>query len=136
MTTNTKMSVYNKYTDANKNVVFKKHLIEEVFWDDSKGINLDKGYAGITGYDNADDVNVFIPKTQNNMSEYKTPKKYNGDGWTLNNGDLIVKGDTDEASVTDKKTLIKKYDDVFTISLVDDKDFGSDFMQHFEIRGK
>ena len=132
MKTNTSMSVFNKYTDENKNVIFKKHLIDNVFWDDSKGINRN------LGYENADDVNVFIPKSQNDMSGYVEPKKYKGLGnnWTLENGDFIVKGNTEESSVTSIKELLKKYDNVFTISLVDDKDFGSANMQHFEIRGK
>ena len=132
MKTNTKMSVYNKHTDNEKNVVFKKHLIEEVFWDDSKGININTGYA------EADDVNVFIPKTTKNMIGYTEPKKYKGltNTWTLENGDLIVKGDTKEKEVPGIKELAKKYDNVFTVSLVDDKDFGSSSMHHFEIRGK
>lgn len=132
MTTNTCMSVFNKYTDSEKNVIFKKHLIDNVFWDDSKGVNLNKGY------ENADDVNVFIPKIQNDMSGYLEPKKYKGlsNTWTLENGDFIVKGNTSESEVLSIKELVKKYDNVFKISLVDDKDFGSESMQHFEIRGK
>jgi hypothetical protein len=62
MKTNTSMSVFNKYTDENKNVIFKKHLIDNVFWDDSKGINRN------LGYENADDVNVFIPKNKNPLN--------------------------------------------------------------------
>ena len=132
MTTNTSMSVYNKYTDEEKNVVFKKHLISNVFWDDSKGVNLN------TGYESADDVNVFIPKSQNNMNGFVKPKEYKGliNTWTLENGDFIVKGNAEEKEVLSIKELVKKYDDVFTISLVDDKDFGSESMHHFEIRGK
>jgi hypothetical protein len=132
MTTNTSMSVYNKYTDEEKNVIFKKHLIGNVFWDDSKGINRN------LGYENADDVNVFIPKSQNDMSGYVEPKKYKGLSytWTLENGDFIVKGNTSESEVLSIKELVQKYDNVFTISLVDDKDFGSENMHHFEIRGK
>ena len=132
MKTNTSMSVFNKYTDEEKNVIFKKHLIDNVFWDDSKGINRN------LGYENADDVNVFIPKNQNDMSGYVEPKKYKGlnNTWTLENGDFIVKGNVEESSVMSIKELAKKYDNVFTISLVDDKDFGSANMQHFEIRGK
>lgn len=132
MTTNTSMSVYNKYTDEEKNVIFKKHLIDNVFWDDSKGINRN------LGYENADDVNVFIPKSQNDMSDYVEPKKYKGlnNTWTLENGDFIVKGNTSESEVLSIKELVQKYDNVFTISLVDDKDFGSESMHHFEIRGK
>ena len=132
MTTNAKMSVYNKHTTQEKNVIFKKHLIDNVFWDDSKGINLKMGY------ENADDVNIFIPKSQNDMNGYVEPKKYKGliDTWTLNNGDFIVKGQTFENQVSSIKELKEKYNDVFTITLVDDKDFGSINMQHFEIRGK
>ena len=132
MTTNTSMSVYNKYTNEEKNVIFKKHLIDNVFWDDSKGINRN------LGYENADDVNVFIPKSQNDMTGYVEPKKYKGlsNTWTLDNGDFIVKGNTSESEVLSIKELVKKYDNVFTISLVDDKDFGSENMHHFEIRGK
>ena len=132
MTTNTNISVYNKYTDENKNIIFKKHLIDNVFWDDSKGVNLKMGY------ENADDVNVFIPKKENDMSKYIQPKKYKGldNTWTLNNGDFIVKGNTEEKEIFSLKELVKKYDNVFTISLVNDKDFGSYNMQHFEIRGK
>ena len=131
MTTNTKMCVFNKYTDENKNVIFKKHIIEHVFWDDSKAVNLNRGY------DNADDVNVFIPKQQNDMSSYVEPKEYKSlNKWTLQAGDIIVKGDVREKEVSGIKELTTKYDNVFTISLVDDKDIGSSNMHHFEIRGK
>lgn len=132
MTTNTCMSVFNKYTDSEKNVIFKKHEIENVFWDDSKGVNLNKGY------ENADDVNIFIPKDKNDMSGYTESKFYIGlnNTWTLRNGDFIVKGQTFENQVSSIKELKEKYNDVFTITLVDDKDFGSKNMHHFEIRGK
>ena len=132
MTTNTCMSVFNKYTDSEKNVIFKKYEIENVFWDDSKGVNLNKGY------ENADDVNVYIPKDKNDMSGYTESKFYIGlnNTWTLRNGDFIVKGQTFENQVSSIKELKEKYNDVFTITLVDDKDFGSKNMQHFEIRGK
>lgn len=132
MTTNTCLSVFNKYTDSEKNVVFKKHEIENVFWDDSKGVNLN------LGYENSDDVNIFIPKDKNDMSGYIEPKFYIGlnDTWTLSNGDFIVKGQTFENQVSSIKELKEKYNNVFTVTLVDDKDFGSKSMRHFEIRGK
>ena len=132
MTTNTSMSVFNKCTDSEKNVVFKKHEIENAFWDDSKGVNIN------LGYDNADDVNVFIPKSKNNMIGYVPPKQYKGiaNTWTLENGDFIVKGKIDETEVLSFKELSSKYDNVFKITLIDDKDFGSKNMHHFEVRGK
>ena len=132
MTTNTSMCVFNKCTDdIARSVIFKKHLIDNVFWDDSKGVNLN------LGYDKADDVNVFIPKDSNDMSKYVNPKQYNGsNGWTLKEGDFIVRGNVTEKQVSKLSELSSKYDNVFTITLVDDKDFGSSNMQHFEIRGK
>lgn len=129
MMTNTKMSVFNKYQSPfeKNNVVFKKHVIENVFWDDSNGVNLDHGY------DKADKVNVYIPKDKNDLSDYANPKQYNGSNWTLDNGDFIIKGEVAENEVSGIKDL-KNYE-VFTITMVDDKDFGSPNMQHFEIRG-
>lgn len=129
--TNTSMSVYNKYTDESKNTVYKKHLIENVFWDDAKSVNLTQGY------DKADDVNIYIPKDKNDMKNYVKPKQYTGSKseWTLNEGDFIVRGNININEVSKIKDL-SKFDDVFTITLVDDKDFGSSNMQHFEIKGK
>jgi hypothetical protein len=128
MMTNTKMSVFNKYTEPfTKDVTFKKHVIDNVFWDDSNGVNLDHGY------DKTDKVNVYIPKDKNDISKYVNAKQYNGNGWTLNNGDFIIKGEVAEDEVSGIKEL-SAYE-VFTITLVDDKDFGSSNMHHFEIRG-
>lgn len=122
MMTNTNMSVYNKY-----NGTFKKHLIDNVFWDDSLGINLN------TGYDNADKVNIYIPFNKNDLTEYIEAKQYNGTGWTLQNGDYIVKGNVNIDEINGIKDL-KDYE-VFEITVIDKKDFGSYNMQHFEIRG-
>lgn len=128
MPTNTNMSIFNRYTEPfTKAVTFKKHVIDNVFWDDSQGVNLDKGY------DKVDKVNVYIPKDKNDMSGYVPPKQYNGSNWTLNNGDLIIKGEVTETEVSGIKDL-SNYE-VFIITMVDDKDFGSSNMQHFEIRG-
>ena len=132
MYTNTSMCVFNKCTNEDKETTFKRHIIENVFWDDSKGVNLNMGY------ENADNVNVYIPKNKNDMGGYTKPKSYKGNSseWTLQNGDFIVKGVVSDNTVSKIADLTSKYDDVFTITLVDDKDFGSHNMRHFEIRGK
>ncbi len=129
MMTNTSMSVFNKYTNSfTKDITYKRHIIDHVFWDDSKGVNLNQGY------DEADEVNVYIPKDKNDMSEYVKPKQYTGNGWTLQNGDFIIKGEVAESEVSGIKDL-SNYE-AFIITMVDDKDFGSNNMHHFEIRGK
>lgn len=128
MMTNTKMTIYNQYIEPFTHTkIYKKHLIENVFWDDSLGINLNMGY------ENADKVNVYIPYDKNDLTNYKTPKQFNGDGWTLQNGDFMVKGEIDVDNIEGIKDL-SQYD-AFVMTVCDNKDFGSHNMQHFEIRG-
>jgi hypothetical protein len=75
MTTNTNMSIFNKYTEPfTHNVVFKKHLIDYVFWDDTKAVKQNDGY------DKDNKINVYVPKDINNLSEYIKAKNYNGTG--------------------------------------------------------
>lgn len=123
MMTNTSMSVFNKY-----NGTYKKHLVENVFWDDSQAIAL------ATGFDKDNKVDVFIPFDKNDLSEYKEHKNYNGTGWTLRNGDFIIKGDVPETEISGIKEL-SAYE-TFEITACDKKDFGSYNMQHFEVKGK
>ena len=128
MMTNTKMTIYNQYIEPfTHNKVFKKHLIENVFWDDSLGINTN------LGHENADKVNVYIPFDKNDLTNYKPPKQFNGEGWTLQNGDFMVKGEIDIDNITGIKDL-SQYD-AFVMTICDNKDFGSPNMQHFELRG-
>lgn len=128
MTTNTNMCIFNKYTDSfTKQVTFKKHLIDKVFWVDTKAVNQNDGYDK----DNA--VAVYIPKDVNDLSEYRKAKKYNGIGWTIQNGDFIIKGDVPEIEVSGIKEL-SQYE-TFIIKSYSDKDYGSENMHHFEIKG-
>ena len=128
MTTNTNMCIFNKYTDTfTKQVTFKKHLIDKVFWVDTKAVNQNDGYDK----DNA--VAVYIPKDVNDLSEYIKAKNYNGNGWTIQNGDFIIKGDVPETEVSGIKEL-SQYE-TFIIKSFSDKDYGSENMHHFEIKG-
>jgi len=129
MMTNTKMSVFNRYkVQSTGEIVYKRHIIDEVFWDDARGVNRN------AGYENADSVNVYIPFDKNDLSKFVEAKQYDGTGWTFQNGDYIVKGKVDIQEVSKIKEL-SDYE-VFEITLIDVKDFGSSNMQHFEIRGK
>ena len=128
MMTNTKMTIYNKYVNTSTHQTsYRKHIIDNVFWDDSLGINLNMGY------ENADKVDIYIPFDKNNLNDYVEPINYNGTGWTIQNGDFIIKGETNINEITGIKDL-SNYE-VFTITVCDTKDFGSSNMQHFEIRG-
>jgi hypothetical protein len=128
MTTNTNMSIFNKYTEPfTHNVVFKKHLIDYVFWDDTKAVKQNDGY------DKDNKISVYVPKDINNLSEYIKAKNYNGTGWTIQDGDFIVKGDVPINEVSGIKEL-SQYE-TFIIKSFSDKDYGSENMHHFEIKG-
>lgn len=128
MTTNTKMSIFNQYTDSfTKKVVFKKHVIENVFWDDTKAVNQDDGY------EKKNKIAVYVPKDSNDLTEYIKAKNYNGTGWTIQNGDYLIKGDVVETEVSGIKEL-SQYE-VFIVKSFSDKDYGSENMHHFEIKG-
>lgn len=128
MTTNTNMSIFNKYTEPfTKKVTFKKHLIDYVFWDDTKAVDQNDGY------DKSNKVAVYVPKDINDLSKYIKAKNYNGTGWTIQNGDFIIKGDVVETEVSGIKEL-SQYE-TFIIKSFSDKDYGSENMHHFEIKG-
>lgn len=129
MTTNTNISVFNKHTDSfTKDITYKKHIIDKALWFNNKTVTLNQGY------ENNDEITVFIPKNENDISKYVKPKNYNGIGWTLQNGDFIIRGLVTDDEVSGIKDL-SDYE-VFVITMVDDNDFGSEDMHHFEIRGK
>lgn len=128
MITNTNMTIYNKYTEPfTHNVVFKKHLIDKVFWVDTKEVKQNDGY------DKSNKVAVYIPKDVNDISEYIKAKNYNGTGWTIQDGDFIIKGDVPIEEVSGIKEL-SQYE-TFIIKSFSDKDYGSENMHHFEIKG-
>ena len=128
MMTKTKMSIFNRYVNpTTKDVTFIKHLIDNVFWDDRKEVNQDKGHS------KANNVQVFIPKNKNDLSDLVKPSQFDGEkNWTIATGDFIVKGDIDKSSVS----KISELEDAFTITFVDEKDYGSPNMHHFEIKGE
>lgn len=129
MMTNAKMSIFNKYTDpTTKDVVYKKHIIDNVFWN-----NINENKINY-GFDKNDRVSVYIPKDINDLSKYVDYKKYNGSGWTIQKGDFIVRGNVEESQVNGIKDLASY--EAFTITFVDDKDYGSVNMHHISIRGK
>lgn len=129
MYTNANITLYNKYYDAVARLdKWKRTQLLGVFWDSCKGANVKK-----SGMETADSVIVFIPL---NINGYVGPKQYTGaEGtWTLNQGDKICKGliDQDFTKISD---LEKAYSDVYDITKVDKKDFGSANMRHWEVGG-
>lgn len=120
----------------------KNHItvLRGVFMDAAKASNVRS-----SGLEGADSVNLFIPfdvDATDGVSllekKYVDPKEFerteNKSGlWTLRIGDFFVKGEVVEDK--DFQYINLNYDDVYRITKVDKKDFGSASMQHFEVGG-
>lgn len=130
MFTNSCMTIFNKHTSSNKEIIYIPKKIDNVFWDSVEAVaeNLDRN----------DEVVVYIPFEKNDLSNYVDPKNYDSslsNVWTIREGDLIVKGDLTSLSNISTLKELKNYE-AFTIYSIDTKDFGSSDMQHFKVRGK
>lgn len=115
-------------------------VLHGVFMDASKAANV-----RTSGLEGADSVNLFIPfsvRATDGVSllekRYVDPKEFGATAdksgiWTLRIGDFFVKGDVVEDK--DQAYMEANYDDVYRITKVDKKDFGSESMRHFEVGG-
>lgn len=113
-----------------------------------RGVLMDASKASnvrTSGLEGADSVNLFIPfsvkaadgvslmdKTYVNPKEFESAADKNG-LWTLRIGDFFVKGEVVEDN--DFQYINANYDDVYRITKVDKKDFGSESMLHWEVGG-
>jgi hypothetical protein len=129
---NCNITIYNKYIE-NRVEKWQRAEILEVGWEDTKAVNSQRfGTA-------ANLAVVFIPFDRK-ATGYASPKTWQAltdksDRWTLQEGDVIVRGIvTDEIdsnfTITD---LRAENDHVFAIASVDEMDYGSPAVQHFEV---
>lgn len=121
-------------------------VIRGVFLEASKASNVNK--SGLTS---ADAVNLYIPfnsiavdgltgaekRYVGAMEFWRAEDK--GSLWTIStdgNGGttFFIKGEVIEPDMTEQQ-LEMAYDDVYKVTKVDRKDFGSRDMQHFEVGG-
>ena len=117
MTTNTDMTLYHKVFNTETRLdEWKKYLIEHVMWQGGKGASLNKGY------EQANDVRVWIPKDVNNLTDV-----------VFSIGDIMVKGNISQ-EISKQSDL--KIDNVYNITTVLGQDLGSEIMDHIELGGK
>ena len=115
-------------------------VLSGVLLDASKAVNVQR-----SGLESADSVNLYIPLSVSatdaitgEAKHYADPKQYALSDfhthWTLSTTDcFFVKGIVTE--IADFQTINKKYDDVYKVTKVDKKDFGTPDMQHWEVGG-
>ena len=135
---NSDITLYNKvYDRKNDKHIYQRTYIKGVNYQDIKAVDV-----ASNGIISVDKTTVFIPITADYMDKsYMKPvefKKHGTDNnFTLENGDIIVKGIID-FNLSDEKGsnmayLKANYDDVMTITKVNDNRFGSASIQHFEV---
>ncbi len=128
------VTVYNKYTE-NGTEKWQRTVLKGVFWHSIKG-----AIARKTGVTSVDSLQLIIPMlAKASRAAYSPPKEWAGLAdksgfWTLQSGDIVVKGVITKDIERSSKEL-QGLDDVLTITSVDTKDFGGD-MAHWEVSAK
>ena len=150
MYTNADATLFNYFKDKETGkVTYRKTYLRGVFWDDVKQSNVIK-----SGLATIESVLICVPFSVNADNKvYQSPKEYqklsdeekdNAFTFVANSQDIIIKGIVDyEIDNTSSKTISEdlmylrnNYDSVMTISVVDEKSYGSEVMRHWELGGK
>lgn len=115
--------------------VWVRTVIPNASWYGHQGANI-----GESGLVTADQYVVRIRLPQTNA--YIPPDAWNAFNeaptgvWTVQNGDVIVKGQADDEVATGITDITRKYVDSFTVTGVYDNRRELPFMQHIRIEGK
>ena len=116
-------------------------ILRDVMLQASKAANVRK-----SGLEGADAVNLYIPffveAVDGKTGAYSKPQAFNAAAdksgmWTLSyNGNgqetIFVKGEF----VSDNLDVVRFHDDCYNVTKVDEMDYGSDDMRHWEVGGK
>ena len=139
------VTVVNAYDNAGT-MVYQETVIPGVFLDTTHS-----ALAAALGASNADSVDLYIPMNINAHSaagsprSYVSPKVFRAAAdktpyWTLESADgnsaspcFFVRGEVQGMSY---KNARKTYDDVFNVTRVLTRDFGSPAMHHWQVGGR
>lgn len=132
----TDITVYNKVEQnrqQNSPEKWKYTHLKGVFFDEAKAQNM-----RTSGIISADSLNLIIPfdvEVIGENKEYKEPKMYQEspeNAWTIQEGDFVVKGLVDK-EILAQSDLEDNFDNVYRITTVDAKLFGSRNLWHWEV---
>lgn len=137
MRTNADLTVYNKYIDTTTtppSEVYAGYQIHGVAWENRKASNL----LATGGNVQADQAAIYIPIERG--TNYLQPREWQaltvkGGSWTLQIGDVIVRGLVDDviSDTFSMSDLKRKYDDVLKITSIDRMDNGSFSLRHWKV---
>lgn len=113
MKTNTSITVYHKYFDTELHLdKWRKQVVLNTMFQGGKGASANKGY------EKANDVDIFIPLSKNDLSNTE-----------ISIGDIVVKG-TINQEIT-KQSDIKEEN--YNITTIIYNDYGSSNMNHIQL---
>ena len=144
MLTNADLTIYNKYYDMNdKCTKYKRSYLQGVNYKISDGVS---SLSTQKGPSTKKETIIYIPffDVYVEGKSYLKPKAYQSleevekdKYFTLNDGDIVVKGIIDfelsEEKGSNIKYLNENYDDVGIINTVVTYDCGSDYMKHWKV---
>lgn len=115
MRTNTNMTLYHKRYNKEKGYdEWDKYLIENVMWQGGRGASVNKGY------EKANDIDIFIPYSKNDLSKVKFAI-----------GDIVTKGETED--ITKQSDLKVESYNILTII---DYNYGTNNVNHIQLGAK
>ena len=132
MITESDCTIYNKHQVSRVDIFYRVQI---------EGVHWEQRHAREGNEDN-DFTLVFIPFARG--EDYLKPREWQAlsnksEHWTLQIGDVIVKGLVSDELVAGTFTLSNlkaAYDDVLMIASVDTRDFGSSALQHWEVTAR
>lgn len=117
------ITIYNKYKDNDGKEHYHRSILKNVFWNEIKGSVMRK-----TGVTSSDKVQIIIPARKGFVNS-----EYDGTGWTLKAGDLVIKGDIKkEVLPGETAKALDGCGSKVVITNVDDKRFCSG-LAHWEV---
>lgn len=122
------ITIFNKKFDKEKRTdVYKRTVLSKVHFEGIRASNIDKEIKA------NDSLCVIIPFS---IDGYVKPKEYQKmvdihDRWTLQEGDIIVKGIVED-DIQNPKDL-KHLDDVYTINSIETVDYSLSHLNHYEV---
>ena len=130
MIPNGHITIYNRYF-VSRVETYQRTVIRDVVWQATKAVS-----GRSTGVLASNVATVFIPMARG--ANYLKPKAWQAarsGKWTLQEGDVIVRGEATDNITTEYTitSLRAEYEDVVTITSVDAMDQGSPNVQHWQV---
>ena len=130
MIPNGHITIYNRYF-VSRTETYQRTVIRDVVWQATKAVS-----GRSTGVLASNVATVFIPMARG--ANYLKPKAWRAarsGKWTLEEGDVIVRGEATDNITTEYTitSLRAEYEDVVTITSVDAMDQGSPNVQHWQV---